>query len=61
MAKPVRSEISPSALFLPLSLTVHACAWRLAGMAIKFAPSWQPFERVTADCLDAPLDGRRGL
>ncbi len=46
--KLVRSEISPSALFLPLSpLAVLRMA--LAGMAIKFAPSWQPFERVTAD------------
>ena len=46
--KAVRSEISPSALFLPLSLTA-TLRMALAGMAIKFAPSWQPFERVTAD------------
>jgi len=46
--KIVRSEIAPSALFLPLSLpaTLRMAA---AGMAIKFAPRWQPFERVTAD------------
>ena len=46
--KIVRSEISPSALFLPLSLPA-TLRMALAGMAIKFAPSWQPFERVTAD------------
>ena len=45
--KIVRSEISPSALFLPLSLPA-TLRMALAGMAIKFAPSWQPFERVTA-------------
>ncbi len=44
----VRSEISPSALFLPLSLPA-ILRMAVAGMAIKFAPSWQPFERVTAD------------
>ena len=46
--KAVRSEISPSALFLPLPLR-STLRMALAGMAIKFAPSWQPFERVTAD------------
>ncbi|MCY3781013.1 MAG: NAD(P)/FAD-dependent oxidoreductase [Chloroflexi bacterium] len=44
----VRSEISPSALFLPLSLPA-TLRMALAGMAIKFAPSWRPFERVAAD------------
>ena len=44
----VRSEISPSALLLPLSLRA-TLRMALAGMAIKFAPSWAPFERVTAD------------
>lgn len=44
----VRSEISPSALFLPLSLPA-TLRMALAGLAIKFAPCWQPFERVTAD------------
>ena len=43
-----RSEISPSALFLPLS-PLSTLRMAVAGMAIKFAPSWQPFERVTAD------------
>ena len=46
--KPVRSEISPSAIFLPLSL-MSTLRMGLAGMAIKYAPRWQPFERVTAD------------
>ncbi len=46
--KPVRSEISPSAIFLPLSL-MSTLRMGLAGMAIKFSPRWQPFERVTAD------------
>ncbi len=45
---PVRSEISPSALFLPLSL-VSTLRMGLAGMLIKLSPWWQPFERVTAD------------
>lgn len=45
---PVRSEISPSALFLPLSL-VSTARMGLAGMFLKLAPRWQPFERVTAD------------
>ena len=46
--KIVRSEISPSALFLPLSFSA-TLRMALAGMAIKFSPRWQPFERVTAD------------
>ncbi len=46
--KPVRSEISPSALFLPLSLTA-TLRMGLAGMFVKLTPRWQPFERVTAD------------
>ena len=46
--KPVRSEISPSAILLPLS-PLSILRMGLAGMAIKFAPRWQPFERVTAD------------
>ena len=45
---PVRSEISPSALFLPLSL-VSTIRMGLAGVFIKLAPSWRPLERVTAD------------
>ena len=45
--KLARSEISPSALFLPLSIPA-TLRMALAGMAIKLAPSWQPFERVTA-------------
>ena len=46
--KIVRSEISASALFLPLSLSA-TLRMALAGMAIKFSPRWQPFERVSAD------------
>ncbi len=46
--KPVRSEISPSALFLPLSLA-STLRMALAGIFIKLTPRWQPFERVTAD------------
>jgi len=45
---PVRSEISPSALFLPLSLP-SILRMGLAGMFVKLTPRWQPFERVTAD------------
>ena len=46
--KPVRSEISPSALLLPLSLPA-TLRMGLAGMVLKLSPWWQPFERVTAD------------
>ena len=46
--KPVRSEISPSALFLPLSLSA-TLRMGLAGMFVKLTPRWQPFERLTAD------------
>lgn len=45
---PVRSEISPSALFLPLSFA-STLRMGLAGMFIKLTPRWEPFERVTAD------------
>lgn len=46
--KPVRSEISPSALFLPLSLT-STLRMGLAGVFVKLTPRWGAFERVTAD------------
>ena len=46
--KAVRSEISPSALFLPLSFA-STVRMGLAGMYLKLTPRWQPFERVTAD------------
>ena len=46
--KIVRSEISPSALLLPLPL-LATLRMALAGLAIKLSPRWQPFERVTAD------------
>ena len=46
--RPVRSEISPSAIFLPLS-PISILRMGLAGLAIKYTPTWRPFERVTAD------------
>ena len=46
--KPIRSEISLSALFLPLS-PIAILRMGLAGMFVKLSPWWQPFERVTAD------------
>ncbi len=46
--KIVRSEISPSALFLPLS-PLAIVRMGLAGLALKYATGWQPLERVTAD------------
>lgn len=46
--KPIRSEISPSAIFLPLS-PISILRMGIAGMAVKLAPNWQPLERVTAD------------
>ena len=46
--KIVRSEISPSALFLPLSPPA-ILRMALSGLALKYAPDWRPLERVTAD------------
>ena len=46
--KLVRSEISPSALLLPLS-PMATMRMALAGMVVKLSPRWQPFEKVTAD------------
>ena len=46
--KAVRSEISPSALLLPLSFT-SILRMGLSGMYVKLTRRWQPFERVTAD------------
>ena len=46
--KAVRSEISPSALFLPLSFA-STLRMGLSAMYLKLTPRWQPFERVTAD------------
>ena len=46
--KPIRSEISPSALLLPLSLA-SILRMGLSGMYVKLTRRWQPFERVTAD------------
>jgi protoporphyrinogen oxidase len=46
--KPVRSEISPSAIFLPVSL-LSTIRMGLAGIFVKLSPYWKPFEKVTAD------------
>lgn len=46
--KPVRSEISPSAIFLPVSL-IATIRMGLGGMFVKLSPFWSFFERVTAD------------
>ena len=46
--KPVRSEISPSAIFLPLPF-ISTVRMGLAGMYVKLSPWWRPFEKVTAD------------
>lgn len=43
-----RSEISPSALFLPLS-PLAKLRFGLAGAFLKLTPFWHPLERVTAD------------
>ncbi len=42
-----RSEISPSALFLPLA-PLPKLRFALAGAFIKLTPFWKPLERVTA-------------
>ncbi len=46
--KPVRSEMSPSALLLPLSLPA-TLRMALVGLFVKQTPRWQPFEKVAAD------------
>ncbi len=46
--KIVRSEISPSALLLPLSLP-SLIRFGLAGVFLKLTNNWQPLERETAD------------
>lgn len=46
--KILRSEISPSALFLPLSL-IAKLRFGLVGAFVKLFPFWKPLERVTAD------------
>ncbi len=43
-----RSEISPSAFFLPLS-PLAKVRFGLAGAFVKLTPFWEPLERVTAD------------
>ena len=42
-----RSEISPSALFLPLS-PLAKLRFALAGAFIKLTPFWKPLENITA-------------
>lgn len=46
--KPVRSEMSLSALFLPLSLPA-TLRMALVGMFVKLTPRWRSLEKVTAD------------
>jgi len=46
--KPVRSEISPSAIFLPVSLPA-TIRMGLGGIFVKLSPYWKPFEKITAD------------
>ncbi len=46
--KAYRSEISPSALLLPLS-PLAKLRFALAGAYIKLTPFWKPLEKVTAD------------
>lgn len=46
--KILRSEISPSALFLPLS-PIAKLRFALVGAFVKLFPLWKPLERVTAD------------
>lgn len=43
-----RSEISPSAIFLPLS-PLSLPRFALAGAFMKLTPFWKPLEKVTAD------------
>ncbi len=45
--KPVRSEISPSAIFLPLSF-ISTIRMGLAGVYLKLTSNWQALEKVTA-------------
>jgi protoporphyrinogen oxidase len=46
--KIVRSEISPSALFLPLSFP-SLVRFGLTGVYLKLTPFWKPLEKYTAD------------
>lgn len=46
--KPMRSEISPSAIFLPVSL-ISTIRMGVAGMFLKLSPYLDYFEKVTAD------------
>jgi protoporphyrinogen oxidase len=53
-----RSEISPSALFLPLPLLAKL-RFGLAGLYLKLTPDWKPLEKITAHewmlrCMGAP-------
>lgn len=45
--KILRSEISPSAIFLPLA-PLAKIRFGLAGLFLKFTPDWKSLERVTA-------------
>lgn len=54
-----RSEISPSALFLPLP-PLAKLQFGLAGAFLKLTPFWKPLERVTADRWLTTFMGRPG-
>jgi protoporphyrinogen oxidase len=46
--KAVLSEISPSAIFLPVSIPA-TIRMGLGGIFVKLSPYWKPFEKITAD------------
>ncbi len=54
--KILRSEISPSALFLPLS-PIAKLRFGLVGVFVKLFPLWKPLERITADSFFKTLMG----
>ncbi len=54
--KILRSEISPSALFLPLS-PIAKLRFGLVGVFVKLFPFWKPLERITADSFFKTLMG----
>ena len=58
--KPVRSEISPSAIFLPLSL-MSTLAHGLGRYGHQVRAALAALRARHRRRLDAPLDGRRGL
>lgn len=57
--KIVRSEISPSAIFLPLN-PIDKIRFGLAGVFLKLTPFWKPLEKMTADSWMNRFMGRGG-